>query len=57
MKTKLSLVEKVALEEIRKLIAEAKATAKAVKRMRKFGASDREIAKALNIDEEDIHLI
>ena len=44
-------------KELRKIISDAKKTEKAIKRLRKLGASDREIAKALQLDEEDLHLL
>lgn len=43
--------------DIRKIIADAKKTANQIKKMRKLGASNYEIAKALQLSEEDISLL
>jgi DNA-directed RNA polymerase specialized sigma subunit len=50
MKTKIE-------RHIRKIIADAKKTANQIKKLRKLGASDHEIAKALQLSEEDIRLL
>ena len=50
-------MKEVIKTDIRKLIEDIKKTAARIKRMRKLGASDQEISKALGISEEDLRII
>lgn len=42
---------------VRKIISDAKKTGKHIKKMREVGTSDREIAKALELSEEDLRIL